>query len=290
MARSISGDQPGSSSRSWKKILVGEIIVALLALTGFYYYLSGTPPVRMPEQPIASTPEVLAALPVPTAVPVAEEAAEEANVAAEQVVTIAVLPPAEPVSVPEADGDAAIQSETAAAVPAAGTADIKEEEISAPAAGEDSAPSQVESVIIAGDYVLHIDLLRSQNRLKALNFATRTEVVFRPTPIFRVFLGPFTERREALAMMAVARDKGDDPFLLIRNGVYNVVIGSFYLQSSVDAWKKLYGTAGFTPKVQQVTIKMPHSLLLLDGPRVQQDADAVLAQLHDADFPDARLR
>jgi cell division septation protein DedD len=241
---------------------VGEIVIALFALTGFYYYLSGSPPVLMPERPIASAPEVLAALPVP----VPPSVVEEATGVGEQVVTIAVLPPAE--SVMEAVG---------------------EEDISVPA--ENSASSPVKPVIIAaGDYVLHIDLLRSQNRLEALNFESRIEVVSRPTPIFRVFLGPFAERRKALAMMAVSREKGDDPFLLIRHGAYNVVIGSFYLQSSVDAWEKLYRAAGFTPKVQKVTIKMPHSLLLLDGPRVQQDADAVLAQLYDAGFPDARLR
>jgi len=294
MTKSIAGVEPGQNQGNpWKKILICEMVIALIVLTGFYYSLADSPPVRMPERPITSVPVVIASLSAPTSEPRAEMETAIAEVEAvsvgEQMVTIAVLPPIEAVT--EAGADVAVDSEsTTGGAAVAGKEDVSEKESASPATVETSVPAPANAVIVAGEYVLHSDLRRNQNRLKALNFKTRTEVVSRLTPISRVFLGPFTERRKALTMMAVTREKGDDPFLLKLDGSYNVVIGSFYLQSSVDDWKKLYCAAGFTPKVQKIIIKMPHSILLLDGVRVQENADTVLLQLHDAGFPDAHLR
>jgi len=294
MTKSIAGVEPGQNQGNpWKKILICEMVIALIVLTGFYYSLADSPPVRMPERPISSVPEVIASLSSPTselkvAVKMAATEVEAVSVG-EQMVTIALLPPTEVVT--ESGADVAVDSEsTTGGAAVAGKEDVSEKESASPATVETSVPAPANAVIVAGEYVLHSDLRRNQNRLKALNFKTRTEVVSRLTPISRVFLGPFTERRKALTMMAVTREKGDDPFLLKLDGSYNVVIGSFYLQSSVDDWKKLYCAAGFTPKVQKIIIKMPHSILLLDGVRVQENADTVLLQLHDAGFPDAHLR
>ncbi|MCK5679541.1 hypothetical protein KAI46_01865 [bacterium] len=150
-------------------------------------------------------------------------------------------------------------------------------------------PLEIETVVV-GAYVLETNLLQNRLKLEALNLVVKTEVEQRPTPMIRVCLGPFQDRYKALEMMIVARNQGDDPFLQVQNGLYNVIIGSFYLKSSVVAWENMYRAAGLEPKVQELSLKMPHSLLLLDGPQVQQDADAVLVRLRAAGFPGAHLR
>ncbi len=144
--------------------------------------------------------------------------------------------------------------------------------------------------IIAGEYVLQVDFLQNRDKLKALNFKVKTKIMRRPTPMYRVYLGTFPQQKKALETMAVVRKKGDDPFLQACSGGYNVVIGSFYLRSSVVAWENMYHASGFEPKVQRVTLEMPHTLLLLDGPAVQQDSDAVLAKLKAAGFSDPHLK
>lgn len=302
-----------------KKFLICEIVIALFALTGFYYFLSFERPVRMPVRPVTSELEVIASLPS------ASGPQPEATVEPVTADTVATPPPAEaaepvagsvtgaaagdvPVvvsekSIPENSGlRPVVQAQTAPAgsqttavdnqtLPAAGAKDdLPAPELQPGVEDETSPAPPAEAVIVAGEYVLHNNLRRNLKRLEKLGFVARTEEVVRPTLISRVYLGPFTERRKAQEMISVAREKGDDPFLLIRAGTYRVVVGSFYLQSSVDDWKKLYGTAGLTLKVQKVSVKMPHSLILLDLPRVQQSADTVLARLHDAGFPDAHLR
>jgi len=144
--------------------------------------------------------------------------------------------------------------------------------------------------IVAGEYVLQVDLQQNIDKLEALNFKVKTETVRRPTPMYRVYLGTFSCQKKAQEMMDIVRKKGDDPFLQACSGGYNVVIGSFYLHSSVVAWENMYHASGFEPKVQKVTLEMPHTLLLLDGPAIQNDLDAVLAKLKDAGFPDPHLK
>ena len=89
--------------------------------------------------------------------------------------------------------------------------------------------------------------------------------------------------------MAVARKLGDQPFLQKRDSGYVVVVGSFYLESSMIAWENMYHDAGLDPQVQEVNLMIPHTLLLLDGPQVNQDSQAVLARLQASGFPQARL-
>ena len=155
---------------------------------------------------------------------------------------------------------------------------------------ESSSTVPADVTIEVGEYILQADLQRDQTRLKDLGFDIRVEDVQKPTPISRVFLGPFSTRQEALAMLTKARRKGDEPFLLLEDGAYKVIVGSFYQEESVAAWKELYCAAGFKPEVQKVTIKMPHLFLLLTGTQVQPDPDSVVKQLKAADFPNAHLR
>jgi len=144
--------------------------------------------------------------------------------------------------------------------------------------------------IVAGDYVLQVNALKNRHKLESLNFAVKTETVRQSTPMYRVYLGTFSQQKKALEIMNIVRKKGDDPFLQATSGGYNVVIGSFYLHSSVVAWENMYHAAGFEPKVQEVTLQIPHTLLLLDGSEVQQDPDAVLARLQALGFPDSYLK
>lgn len=106
----------------------------------------------------------------------------------------------------------------------------------------------------------------------------------------RVFMGPYSDRQEAQKMMAVVRDIGDQPFLYKQDIGYVVVIGSFYLEASVVAWKNKYLSAGLEPKVLKESLLMPHTLLLLDGPRVSRDPEAVLTQVQAAGFTGAHFR
>ncbi len=146
------------------------------------------------------------------------------------------------------------------------------------------------STVVVGDYVLKADVQESLRKLESLDFTVRTETVRRPTPMYRVYLGTFPRHKKALEIMGIVRKKGDDPFLQAVSGGYNVVIGSFYLRSSVVAWENMYHAAGFEPKVQEITLQMPHTLLILDGPEIQSDPNAVLTRLRAAGFPDSHLK
>jgi flagellar basal body-associated protein FliL len=329
-----------------KTLLGCEIVIALCALIGLYYFLSFAP-VKMPVKPIASIPQTIAPLPCPSAAGIDSDAeAEKQAAAAGQTETIAGpvntgVAATAVTTEPETDvlklvvksnglensvnpgfrnpeGSAPQKNDLAEAPAKVEAANSNLEAgatrvFSAPAVkspsgdlsakpaplpktasvsptGQSAQDPSVCPTVVVGEYILHNNLLRSRARLKALNFVTETEVVKRPTPISRVFIGPFSTRRKALEMMAAARRKGDEPFLLFENGGYKVVVGSFYLQSSVVAWEEMYRAAGFEPKVQKVVIKIPHSVLLLAGPQAHENPDAVLAQLKAAGFPDAHLR
>ncbi len=334
-------------------ILRFEIIVVLFSLIGLYYFLSFSP-IRMPAEPIASAPEMIAPLP-PQPEPQVKSGAEverlESGSETAQVTVAAELPLAKPLvaSVSVATGetdlppgetnpvsglsnvgtvaelgpsvldqresidlstetvkvpaDAPVSESqveplpvTAVSVPASLSTPLVAKSESrpqtAPAASKKSATTHILPVrtIVAGEYVLRVDLLQNRDKLEALNFKVKTEIVRRPTPMYRVYLGTFSRRKKAREIMDVVRKKGDEPFLQACSGGYNVVIASFYLHSSVVAWENMYHAAGFEPKVQKVTLVMPHTLLLLDGPAVQQDSDVVLAKLKAAGFPDPHLK
>ncbi|MCK5916044.1 MAG: SPOR domain-containing protein, partial [Deltaproteobacteria bacterium] len=234
-----------------------EIVVVLLALVGFYCFLSSSS-ARVPEKPIVSLAELIAPLlPQPEVQPeIGGPQAEnpEAVVVREQSVVIAELSPEQVVA-------QNFQPELLS--PVLETTEKKDS--SSLIDKSESLPLPARAIVV-GEYVLHDNLLQGQARLKSLNFTVKTEIVQQSTPLSRVFLGPFTGRQKALEMMAVARDKGDEPFLQFQDGSYIVVVGSFYLPENVVTWKKLYRSAGLNPGVQKITVKLPHFLLLLDGP------------------------
>ena len=147
----------------------------------------------------------------------------------------------------------------------------------------------VQTVVVVGSYVLQRDLLKFSTQLEGLGFVVKTESVKRLTSMYRVFLGPYPNRKKSRSMMAEVRKLGDQPFLQKQDSGYVVVIGSFYLESSVIAWENMYHDAGFEPQVQKVSLMMPHTLLLLDGPQVNQDPQAVLAQIQALGFPEAHF-
>ncbi len=334
-------------------ILRFEIIVVLFFLIGLYYFLSFSP-IRMPTEPIASPPEMIAPLP-PQPEPQVKSGAEvekpEVGSETDQVTVVAELPLAKPlvatvsvatvetdpssgetnqgsgssnvkmVAESESSGlqkreltdlspekvklpiDAPVSESQADPVPATAVSapaslpaplvakpEPRLKTALAPSEKSTSTPPLPTRTIVAGEYVLRVDFLQNRDKLEALNFKVKTETVRRPTPMYRVYLGTFPRRKKAREMMDVVRKKGDEPFLQACSGGYNVVIASFYLHSSVVAWENMYHAAGFEPKVQKVTLEMPHTLLLLDGPAVQQDSGAVLARLKAAGFPDPYLK
>lgn len=321
-------------------ILRFEIVVVLFSLIGLYYFLSFSP-IRMPIEPIASPPEMIAPLP-PQPEPQVESGAEvkmpEAGSETAQVTEAAELPLAKPLvasvsgttgetGLPPGETNPDIGSSNVGTVTESGPSVLAKREstdlstetvkvpVGAPVSGPASlaaplvaqsesrsqtdpdfskkittAPTLPARTIVVGEYVLRVDLMQNRDKLEALNFKVKTETVRRPTTMYRVYLGTFSHRKKAHEMMGVVRKKGDEPFLQACSGGYNVVIASFYRHSSVAAWENMYHAAGFEPKVQKVTLAMPHTLLLLDGPAVQQDADAVLAKLKAAGFPNPHLK
>ena len=307
-----------------ENLLRFEIVVLLFALIGFYYFLSFSP-IRMPKEPIASPRASLAPLPPAPehSVPVQENGALQVDDAALSGSTIEVAGRA----AKDLESESRLDEITVVpAVPAAGVVvteakpDKTDDELPVPVGSQKavtpqlvelpvpaplpsaepvSVPARVLSspgslavvkVVEVGSYVLQADLQRSRSQLEALGLVVKTEIRKRPTPMSRVFMGPYSDRQKALKMMAVAREMGDRPFLRKQDTGYIVIIGSFYLEASVGAWKDMYLAAGLDPKVRKESLLMPHTLLLIDGPRVALDPEAVLARVQAAGFPQARLR
>ncbi|MEA3332308.1 MAG: SPOR domain-containing protein [Pseudomonadota bacterium] len=158
-----------------------------------------------------------------------------------------------------------------------------------PVAPAPASSPTVQMVVEVGSYVLQSDLHKFRTQLEELGFVVKTETVKRLTPMFRVFLGPYPDRQKSRSMMAEARKLGDQPFLQKRGSGYVVVIGCFYLESSVIAWENMYHDAGLDPQVQKVNLMIPHTLLQLDGIQVNRDPQAVLARIQALGFPEARL-
>lgn len=187
------------------------------------------------------------------------------------------LDPAEPISVSAKTLSSSTPAGSPVSVP------------SSPVTPEPASSPTVQTVVEVGSYVLQRDQLKFRTQLEELGFAVKTESVKRLTSMYRVFLGPYPNLKESRSMMAEARKLGDQPFLQKRDSGYVVVIGSFYLESSVIAWENMYHDAGFEPQVQKVSLMMPNTLLLLDGSQVNRDPQAVLAQIQASGFPEAHF-
>ena len=309
-----------------ENLLRFEIVVVLFALIGFYYFLSFSP-IRMPKEPIASPRVSLAPLPSASepAVPVQENGVRQVDhtglsgstteVASQRAkelesgsrldeITVvpvgAAVTEAQPSDKTDDKSPVPVGSQKVVSSKAIKSQSVESpapsllpstEPVSVPArALSSSAPLAVVKVVEVGSYVLQVNLQRSRSQLEALGLVVKTETRKCPTPMSRVFLGPYSDRQEAQKMMVVAREMGDQPFLQKQDTGYIVVIGSFYLEASVVAWENMYQAAGLDPKVRKESLLMPHTLLLLDGPRVALDPEAVLARVRAAGFPQARLR
>ena len=297
-----------------ENLLRFEIVVLLFALIGFYYFLSFSP-IRMPKEPIASLRVGLAPLPPASELVVlvqedglqptdnaaglsgsSIEAAGQAAITGSDSesqadeITVAAVVPTDEAALTEAKPTDKADDKPLAAVGAQDHISSVEPVSLATRTIPTSASSAVPRVVEVGSYVLQTDLQKSLVQLEDLGFVVKTETRKRPTPMSRVFMGPYSDRQEAQKMMAVVRKIGDQPFLYKQETGYVVVIGSFYLEVSVVAWKKKYQAAGLDPKVLKESLPMPHTLLLLDGPRVAQDPEAVLAQVQAAGFLGAHLR
>ncbi|MEA3347852.1 MAG: SPOR domain-containing protein [Pseudomonadota bacterium] len=302
-----------------------EIVVLLFALIGFYYFLSFSP-IRMPKEPIVSLQASLAPLPpIPEVVTlVREEVAPPVDGAEFSDLPVgAVGSIAEPNSESPVDGVpvtpigpvvgvALTETESIAKSPLKDDRQkekVEPSEVSEPLAVESAAldtslkvtPAEVPvsvpaaslaeaRVVEVGSYVLQSDLQKFRSQLEGLGFMVQTETQKRPTPMNRLFLGPYSNQRKVQEMTAVVRKMGDQPFLQTWDSGTVVVIGSFYLQASVVAWENMYHAAGYDPKVRQESLMMPHTWLRLDGPRVVEDPEAALARVQAAGFPQARLK
>ena len=316
------------SQGSWlENLLRFEIVVLLFGLIGFYYFLSFSP-IRMPKEPIVSPQVKLAPLP-PIPVPVVtvpeEEVLPVVKVAVVEAVVTGVdsdnrsptaisnedsiprkdlasneepasqsVEPVEEVSLPPvepAQADSSVSVSKSESVPVAASDSVPAPSpvpvpVSVPVST--SLPT-VQMAVEVGSYVLQSDVQRFSSQLEELGFVVETESVKRLTPMYKVFLGLYTNRQKAREMMAEARKLGDHPFLRKQGLGYTVVIASFYLESSVIAWENMYHEAGFEPQVQKVDLMVPQTLIMLDGPQVNQDSQAVLDRIQASGFPEARL-
>ena len=314
-----------------ESVLRFEIIVALFALIGFYYFLSFSP-IRMPKEPITSPRLAIALLPPSseTLVPIQEEGVvEDESVSAdsesssataaqeglepgvseshpcESVVAMVLSVGSENLKVapsPERVAQASLPVESQKVEPQkienqkfglskpVKNQVLKTSSPNSPQPSSALAVATVESVVAVGDYVLRSDLKNARTQLESLGFTVKSEVKKIPTPMYRVYLGPFSNRQEIQKMMTVVRKMGDQPF--IQKGVAGdlVVIGSFYLEESVVAWENMYHDAGLDPKVRQENLLISHTQLLLDGSQVNPNPEAVLARVRAAGFSNANLK
>ncbi|MBN2705661.1 MAG: SPOR domain-containing protein [Deltaproteobacteria bacterium] len=153
----------------------------------------------------------------------------------------------------------------------------------------EEVPARPLQGIEAGSYVLPELAIKAQAELEKLGLTVKSYKRKYPTPMTRIYLGPFGERRQALRMMAAARKLGDNPFLEMEKGAYLVVVGSFYLQSSVVAWENMYHDAGLNPQVRKEDLLLPHTVLVLDNIQSQDDLPKIFDRIRAAGFNDARL-
>lgn len=281
MAKAKKKRKSAKGQDGWlESLLRFEIIVMLFSLIGFYYFLSFSP-IRMPKEPIASprlTLALLAPAPEPV-VPVMEDGALQVEAA--------------PVS--EAQSELSDQDDRAESntEPLPGTVSdlmVKDPNLTSKQTISSATPVVVRQVLEVGSYVLADDIKRARSQLEDLGFKVRSTVRKSPTLMYRVFLGPFSNRQKTQKMMAVARKMGDQPFIHKLKTGNIVVVGSFYLKESVVAWENMYHDAGLEPKVRQESLLIPHTCLLLDGSQVDNNPQVVLARVKAAGFSDARLK
>ncbi len=300
-----------------------EIVVLLFALIGFYYFLSFSP-IRMPKEPIASPRVSLAPLP-PASEPVVSVHEESSRLVDDAELPVSSVEASVPV-VKELDSGSRQDGVTVSPeVAEANLSDKKDEKFpaavglqkavspkgvkpqSVEAVALDPTPlaepvsvtartlpasgsSVVSQVVEVGSYLLRSDLQKFRSQLEALGFIVKTETRKCLTPMYRVFLGPYPRLQKAKKMIGVARGLGDKPFLKRQEDGYAVIVGSFYLETSVVTWKNMYNAAGLEPTVKKESLLMPHTLLLLDGPKVAQNPEEVLARVQAAGFTQAFLR
>ena len=145
-------------------------------------------------------------------------------------------------------------------------------------------------VVEVGDYVLPGELRRACSRLEKLGLVYRVESKRLPTPMYRVYLGPFRRRDQAREMLARSREMGDDPFLDQGPHGYQVIISSFYLENNVAAWQKKYRAAGLELKVLKEPLPIEHKILVVESAGPGKNPETLLARLQAAGFDKARLR
>ena len=321
MAKMKKKREPGKAQDSLlETILRFEIIVVLFALIGFYYFLSFSP-IRMPKEPIASLPVALALLPPPSEwipqdqkdsrLPVAASSLAAvdqlsltsdsdpsfAKNAADAEISSATSESSGLENTPEMAPDSVPVGEPQKIEPQAFGLSKPEKEVplaTLPAETSQPAPAPAipieEAVVVVGNYVLQTDVEKARSQLASLGLTAKCEVIKLPTPMFRVYLGPFSNRLETQKMMDLARKMGDQPFIHKEKAGNLVIVGSFYLESSVVAWENMYHDAGLSPKVRQESLLIPHTQLFLDGAQLNDNPEAVLARVRAAGFTEANLK
>ena len=326
MAKVKKKRKPAKAQDGWlENFLRFEIIVVLFSLIGFYYFLSFSP-IRMPKETISSPRLSLALLPPPseTVVSVQEEgvfqvadtafpdshpeAASQAKSESDyesrpsEVAEVTPTPAVKPGSVksissPEKDDKLSlsvepqkVEAQEAESYKLAKTQSLETVALNSPRSQPPVVPAVVEQVVEVGSYVLQSDLEEARSQLEVLGFTVTDEVRKLPTPMYRVFMGPYSNRQETRKMMAVVRKMGDQPFIQKLEVGSLVIIGSFYLEASVVAWENMYHDAGLNPKVRQESLMIPHTQLLLVGSQVNNNPEVVLTQVRAAGFSDANLK
>jgi hypothetical protein len=315
--------RPGPDwNRRLKRLLLCEIVVALVGLGLFYGYLTSKRVVTLTGLAIATAPQ-----PLPAAAPQPPPTAEPVPLAPRPPAAAAGMPLPNPEKglSPDSDGSPdgppagppeAILPGGAAGTPGSdgstpalsGVPDQPSSESSpvapdkstlpspdmapAPPASAVQTPEACENpaLIEIGDYVLPGRLAAAKARLEKLGIPATVEERVLPTPMYRVYLGPFPEGGQALALRAVSRRLGDQPFLEKRPQGYYLIISSFYLESNVEAWLRKYREAGYDPRVMREQLPIKHSLLLVNATGCDLPGNTLLERLRQAGFAGARRR
>jgi len=347
------GEIKKSSAPDWnrrlQRLLLFEIVAAVVGLVLFYGYLVSAPRLVLRGVTITSGPRALAppekALPPPSAAevptphrppvagsPGADKPAPEPEVSAESLLSpssrqagaethgqagagVRTSPPPEnyPEKPPVFPGNAnrtsatggqavgnspsaaqAVSPARAGALPSSPGDRVRPDRVvsqasAADAAGEQARVPAASLVLEIGDFVLPDRVVAAEARLKKMGLVPKRMEKVVPTPMFRVYLGPFQQGRQALEVRSVARRLGDQPFLERRPSGYFVIVSSFYLEDNVEAWLRKYRRAGYQPGVVCEQLPLKHTLLLVDAAPTGEPAAVLLERLRRAGFTEARM-
>jgi len=281
-----------------ESLLRYEIILALFALIGVYYFLIFSP-VRLPRQTITSPTIELPSIPASAKTPdttidhtieIKPAPSVSVNNQKNHNISEVVLPeptphPPEVNEPPTPSAIPPIKEKAAVVTPI-------EPEPTTTGSNNKAAAGKKSYVIQAGIFIFPETLKHYQQLLKDHGYASFVTTRKRLLPMHRVFLGPYPNLASAGKIIrTINKNKwGDDPFPYRRGNQFYVNVGSFYYQTTAREKISQYRSRGFTPMVFHEPVNIPHHILLVDGFSFNHYPRSALRSIKQLGIPDAFVR